>query len=94
MISDPAPLFTDADVRALAARLKGLHALLSPSEQALLHALLRRAAGGEQIDGTDAVGFAWAVGFNPFPYLDAVDADLRRDIAPQIRKGGREHIQR
>jgi hypothetical protein len=88
MISDPAPLFTDADVRALAARLKGLHALLSPGERALLHALLRQAAGGEQIDGTDAVGFAWAVGFNPFPYLDAVGADLRRDNALEKHDGG------
>ncbi len=88
MTSDPAPLITDADVRALAAKLKGLHALLAPGEQALLHDVLRRAAGGEQMDGADVAGFAWAVGFNPFPYLDVVGAGLRRDYAREKHDGG------
>lgn len=65
---------TDADVRTLAAKLKGLHALLTPAEQALLHRVLRRAAGREAPVAPDAdpEGAGWAVSFNPFPYLDAV----------------------
>jgi hypothetical protein len=67
---------TEADVRALAAKLKGLHALLAPAEQALLQALLRRAAPCA-CDPTapDAAGSAWPVRFNPFPCLDAVAAE-------------------
>jgi hypothetical protein len=61
----------DADVRSLAAKLKGLHALLTPGEQALLNAMLRRATERGQLPA-DVEGFAWAVSFNPFPYLDAV----------------------
>ncbi|MGH2350842.1 MAG: hypothetical protein ACRDJN_04430 [Chloroflexota bacterium] len=62
---------TDADVRALAAKLKGLHALLTPAEQALVHAVLRRAAGRGP-EAPDVEGIAWAVSFNPFPYLDSI----------------------
>lgn len=67
-------ILTDVDVRSLAAKLKGLHALLTPGEQALLQLVLQRAAEG---DATlpEVVGYAWAVSFNPFPYLDAVAAD-------------------
>jgi hypothetical protein len=72
MTSRPAPSITDADVRSLAAKLKGLHALLTPSEQELLHAVLRRAAGTEGPVGADTNGFAWVVSFNPFTYLDAI----------------------
>lgn len=62
---------TDADIRSLAAKLKGLHALLTPPEQALLHTVLHRAAERDP-GASDATGFIWAVSFNPFPYLDAV----------------------
>ena len=72
MTSGPAPAITDADVRSLAAKLKGLHALLTPAEQVLLHTVLRRAAGDEDAGEADTAGFLWAVRFNPFPYLDAV----------------------
>jgi len=68
-----APTVTDADVRTLAAKLKGLHALLTPAEQALLHALLRRAAGSDA-EPLALEQVTWAVSFNPFPYLDAVAA--------------------
>jgi len=64
---------TDADVRSLAAKLQGLHALLTPGEQVLLHAVLRRAAGRDEAP-PDTEGFAWAVSFNPFTYLDAITA--------------------
>lgn len=66
--------FTDADVRSLAAKLVGLHAALTPGEQVLLRATLRRAAGIPEPDLPDTTGFAWAVGFNPLPYLDAITA--------------------
>jgi hypothetical protein len=72
--NDPAVTVTDADVRALAAKLKGLHALLTPAEQALLQAVLQRAAGCGPED-PDGEGIAWAVSFNPFPYLDAIAAE-------------------
>lgn len=75
MTGEGAPAITDADVRALAAKLKGLHALLTPGEQALLQAALRRAAGREAA-ALDAMGFAWAVSFNPFTYLDAIEIDV------------------
>jgi hypothetical protein len=71
MAGDPAVTVTEADVRALAAKLKGLHALLTPGEQTLLDAMLRRAAERDQ-PPSDVEGFAWAVSFNPFPYLDEV----------------------
>jgi hypothetical protein len=71
-VTDDQPAaITDADVRALAAKLKGLHTLLTPPEQALLRAVLRRAADRDDVV-PDTAGFAWAVGFNPFPYLDVV----------------------
>ena len=83
MTGEGLPTITDADVRALAAKLKGLHALLTPPEQALLHTALRRAAGGEQATAPDTAGFAWAVSFNPFTYLDAIAGEdqqtARRD---------------
>jgi hypothetical protein len=75
MTSGPVTSITDADVRALAAKLKGLHALLTPSEQAMLHTLLRRAAGSEVSAVADTGGFVWAVSFNPFTYLDAIRID-------------------
>jgi hypothetical protein len=65
---------TDADVRTLAAKLKGLHALLTPAEQALLHLVLRRAAGRTEPITPDTGDAGWAVRFNPFTYLDAVTA--------------------
>jgi hypothetical protein len=68
------PGITDVDVRSLAAKLKGLHALLTPAEQALLHLVLRRAAQRDET-APDVTGFAWAVSFNPFPYLDATADD-------------------
>ena len=79
MSSELPRAITDADVRTLAAKLKGLHALLTPGEQALLHAALRRAAVGEAGTPPDTAGFAWAVSFNPFTYLDAIEADARRE---------------
>lgn len=81
MIGEPASSIADADVRSLAAKLKGLHALLTPAEQVLLHAALRRAAGIEERDVADTGGFLWAVSFNPFPYLDAIrtDQEARQD---------------
>ncbi|MGH2588144.1 MAG: hypothetical protein ACRDJE_24765 [Dehalococcoidia bacterium] len=73
MTDDAAPTITDADIRSLAAKLKGLHALLTPGEQSLLHSVLRRAAGSEGPGGADTDGFAWGVSFNPFTYLDAIE---------------------
>jgi hypothetical protein len=58
--SEQPAAITDADVRALPAKLKGLHALLTPGERALLHAVLRRAADRDEV-APDAAGFAWAV---------------------------------
>ena len=84
---------TDADVRPLAAKLKGLHVLLTPGEQALWHTLLRRAAG-QQGAPADTVGFAWAVIFNPFTYLDTVAADMRRPMTPEKVEGGGENSRR
>lgn len=75
MSSDLQHTITDADVRSLTAKLKGLHALLTPGEQALLHATLRRAAEREGTPVPDVEGFAWAVSFNPFTYLDVIAAD-------------------
>lgn len=77
MAGEPAATVTDADVRTLAAKLKGLHALLTPAEQTLLHQVLRRAADRDGA-APDTAGFVWAVSFNPFTYLDAV-ADRARD---------------
>lgn len=77
MAGDSAVAITDADVRSLAAKLKGLHALLTPEEQLLLDTVLRRAAGREQT--ADVEGYAWAVSFNPLPYLDAVALELSED---------------
>lgn len=69
---------TDMDVRALAAKLKGLHALLTPGEQALLHAVLRRAAVREEA-APEVQGFAWDVSFNPFAYLDATIGEMEAE---------------
>ena len=86
MAEDEVTTVTDADVRALAAKLKGLHALLTVPEQALLHAVLRRAAGCGT-EAPDVEGVAWAVRFNPFPYLDAIAAEEFRPEPPSIRGG-------
>ena len=75
----PQPSLARADVRSLAAKLTGLHALLTPGEQALLHAALRRAAEREGTPVPDTGGFAWAVSFNPFPYLDTIEDHVRRE---------------
>jgi hypothetical protein len=66
---------TDADVRSLAAKLQGLHTLLTPPEQALLRIVLDRAASREADTVTETEGFAWGVSFNPFTYLDAITPD-------------------
>ncbi|MGH2587101.1 MAG: hypothetical protein ACRDJE_19485 [Dehalococcoidia bacterium] len=79
MSSDLPDAITDADVRSLAAKLKGLHALLTPGERVLLHATLRRAAGRDEAAAPDTEGFVWAVSFNPFKYLDAMRIDARRE---------------
>jgi hypothetical protein len=84
--NDAAATVTEADVRGLAARLKGLHGVLRPAEQALLQAVLRRAAGRDL--ETPAEGVAWAVRFNPFPYLDAVAAEERRAASAPMPDGG------
>ena len=94
MTIDSAHLFTDADVRSLAARLKGLHAQLTPGEQALLHEMLRCAAGSEATDESDVVGFTWAISFNPFAYLDVVVAGLRRDRAEDEGRSVKDERQR
>ena len=75
MVQEPSVSITDADVRSLAAKLKGLHVLLTPPEQALLRIVLGRAAdrGARPIGDTE--GFAWGVSFNPFVYLDAIAED-------------------
>ncbi len=73
MSDGTATVITDTDVRVLAAKLKGLHALLTPAQQALLHTVLRRAARDQKM--WDDRGAAWAVSFNPFPYLDAIVDD-------------------
>ena len=72
---------------------EGLHVLLTPGEQALWHTLLRRAAG-QQGAPADTVGFAWAVTFNPFTYLDTVAADMRRPMTPEKVEGGGENSRR
>jgi hypothetical protein len=79
MVDGPSPAITDVDVRSLAARLKGLHTLLTPGEQALLRIVLGRAAdrAAEAIDDTG--GFAWGVSFNPFTYLDAIATDAANE---------------
>ena len=74
MADDAVVRVTEADVRALAAKLKGLHAMLPPAEQALLHAVVRRAGCGPEPPGAETL--AWAVRFNPFPCLDAVAAEV------------------
>ncbi len=66
---------TDMDVRSLAAKLKGLHALLTPGEQRLLQEVFARAAAREEPE-PEVQGFGWAVSFNPFTYLDAIERDL------------------
>ena len=73
---EPAATVTDADVRAFAAKLKGLHALLTPAEQTLLRTVLARAAAREAASADETVGFAWVVSFNPFTYLDAIATEV------------------
>jgi hypothetical protein len=79
MVSNLHTAITDVDVRSLAAKLKGLHALLTPGEQTLLQTALQRAAAGTEPAEPDTAGFAWAVNFNPFIYLDAIEAELQRE---------------
>jgi hypothetical protein len=69
------PTIRDTDIRSLAAKLKGLHALLTPPEQVLLRTVLRRAAQRDEAAPSDAEGFAWGVSFNPFTFLDAIEID-------------------
>jgi hypothetical protein len=78
MEGEPAPTVTDADVRTLAAKLKGLHALLTPGEQTLLHQVLRQAADRHDTVA-DTAGFVWKVSFNPFTYLDGLESDGQRE---------------
>jgi hypothetical protein len=75
MAREPSASITDADVRSLAAKLRGLHTLLTPPEQALLRLVLDRAANRGWVEVDDAEGFAWGVSFNPFTYLDAITED-------------------
>lgn len=70
---------SDADVRSLAAKLKGLHALLTPGEQALLRSTLHRAAVCDGALGRETSGVIFGVSFNPFTYLDAIEAVIRRE---------------
>jgi hypothetical protein len=79
MTTEPPAPITDADIRSLAAKLKGLHALLTPAEQELLHAVLRQAAMREGWAAPDTEGFTWAVSFDPFTYLDTIGASARRN---------------
>lgn len=81
MAGESAPPVTDADIRALAARLKGLDAVLTPGEQTLFHAVLQRATGPGQAAPEDE-WIASAVSFNPFVYLDAIAAELARSARP------------
>ena len=90
MMGEPLPTVRDADVRTLAAKLKGLHALLTPAEQALLHLVLRRAAGRDDA-AADGTGFAWAVSFNPFTYLDVIEDDVRREQRRTAAESHAEH---
>ena len=87
MVGRAAAAITDEDVRALAAKLKGLHALLTPGEQVLLHTVLRRAAREPAAMDVEAVG--WAVSFNPFAYLVGSAGGSRR-VASQ--EGGCDEI--
>ena len=82
---------TDADDRSLAAKLKGLHVLLSPPEQEVLHTLLRRAAASETERDADTEGFLWGVSFNPFVYLDAIDFYASEQGAAPRRRDRRAH---
>ena len=76
MTGDRTPAITDADIRSLAAKLKGLHTLLNPREREVLRIVLQRAAGrAEDLEAADTTGFALGVSFNPFAYLDAIDFD-------------------
>jgi hypothetical protein len=78
MDGGPPIQITDADIRAFAARLKGLHGLLPPAEQEILHTLLRRAAAQDDARRSpDAEGFIWEVSFNPLTYLDVIDFGTR-----------------
>jgi hypothetical protein len=89
MSGERSPAITDADIRSLAAKLKGLHALLTPPEQELLHTLLRRAAASATGGDADTEGFLWGVSFDPFVYLDSIDfGTAERGSAP--RPGDRQ----
>ena len=83
MVREPSASITDADVRSLAAKLKGLHVLLTPPEQSLLRIVLGRAADRAADAADDTGGFAWGVSFNPFTYLDAIAADVGTEIEPR-----------
>jgi hypothetical protein len=83
MTGEDSPTITNADVRSLAAKLKGLHALLTPAEQTLLHTVLRRAAAREEPDAPDTAGFGWRVTFNPFTYLDAIAVESGAEMEPR-----------
>jgi hypothetical protein len=76
MSGEGAPTITDTDVRLLAAKLKGLHALLTSGEQRLLRVVLERAAARDEAAAPEIEGFAWRVSFNPFTYLDTIVPDL------------------
>ena len=71
MAEEPAAAITDQDIRSLAAKLKGLHALLTPGEQRLLQEALARAAQRTDV-AAEVEGYGWAVRFNPLSYLDAI----------------------
>ena len=79
MVQEPSVSITDADVRSLAAKLKGLHTLLTPPEQSLLRIVLSRAADRGADAADDTAGFAWGVTFNPFAFLDAIAIDASSD---------------
>ncbi|MGH2586837.1 MAG: hypothetical protein ACRDJE_18120 [Dehalococcoidia bacterium] len=79
MTRDRTPAITDAEIRSLAAKLKGLHALLTPPEQALLRTVLSRAAQRDETAPSDAEGFVWGVSFNPFTFLDAIARDFQAE---------------
>lgn len=84
MASEGTLPITDADIRSLAAKLKGLQVLLTPEERVVLRTVLRRAAR-EDAELADTRGFALGVSFNPFTYLDAIEFELPTDGGPSSR---------
>ena len=81
----------EADVRTLAAKLKGLQALLTPPEQTLLRLVLQRAAAGAEAPDSPAAarGCRWMPSFNPFTYLDAIAGDAAAPQTPLVHTPGR-----